>query len=142
VSKTVTPGPGIARLGEAPIFLTPDEWGTVLVADAEIVPDTEYEVRVIFEVGVLSLPVTTRTAIWGDTVGMFVDNAWDPPDGTTHIVDVVAILDGFKHLPCAPPIEWIDLFPRIPDGRIDIVDAAMAVDGFRQLPYAFDLPCQ
>ncbi len=142
LSEYVIPGPGIARLGESPVFLTPDEWGTVLVADAEIVPDTEYEIRVRFEIGVLSFPVTTRTAIWGDTVGGFVDNTWTSPDGVVYTIDVVAILDGFKHLSCAPPTEWIDLFPQIPDGRIDIIDAVMSLDGFKHLPYAFDLPCQ
>ncbi len=141
LSKYVALDSGRGRLIDSSVSLTPLEWGTVHVGDAEIVPDTTYEVRADFGGGFLSLPAVATTEIWGDVVGRFGPDGWRPPDGSIDIIDVTAILDRFRNLPTAPVVELADLYPEAPDGSIDILDAALCLDAFRGLPYPYGLPC-
>lgn len=129
------------KLVDAPLLRLPDDWGTVMVHDRDIVPSSTYEVRA--ESSTCLGPAGWGvTALWGDTTGDFYAHAWKVPDGEVNISDAVAVLDKFKQLPSAPPIEWVDLFPNITDGSIDITDAVMVIDAFRGLPYPFDAPCE
>jgi len=128
------------HLVDQPVFRLPEEWGTIHVGDAQIVPDTIYTVQTD-RGDVLSAPTTATTARWGDVVGRFVDGGWMPPDGSVDIIDATAILDRFRNLPSAPPLELADLHPQIPNGVIEILDATMALDAFRGFPYPFDAPC-
>ena len=132
------------RLGSAPVYQTYDQWGTVLICEDDIIPETSY--RVWCDYGQEGSPnpsaeVTATTTVWGDTVGPYrVGIGWLPPDGSVDIPDVVAILDRFRGLPDAPPLHQVDLIALglgcQPDGSVDIIDASMAVDGFRGFTYA------
>jgi len=80
-------------------------------------------------------------SVWGDTVGFFEDGAWVPPDGSVDITsDAVALVDGFKHLPTAPPATWCETFPDRPDASVDIMDIVIVIDAFKGLPYQHDPP--
>lgn len=141
LSKYVTLDSGRGRLVDSSVSLTPLEWGTVLLGDAEIVPSTTYEVQADFGGGFFSLPTVATTGVWGDVVGRATPEGWRPPDGSVDIIDAMAILDRFRNLPGAPAVELADLFPQTPDGRIDILDAVECIDAFRRLPYPYELPC-
>ncbi|MFQ5494977.1 MAG: hypothetical protein ACE5EX_06310, partial [Phycisphaerae bacterium] len=130
-----------ARLNNLPTFALPSDWGTVVVADPDIIPDTAYEIRADYGDALFSSAVMVRTPIWGDTVGRFVDGAWTPPNGVAEILDAVAIIDRFRNVSTAPPLSQTDLFPEVPDGVVDIADAVSAIDGFRHRPYPFSRPC-
>ena len=128
------------RLVDQPVFRLPEEWGTVHVGDAQIAPGTVYTIQTD-RGDVLSAAATATTARWGDVVGRLVDGSWMPPDGSVDIPDAMAVIDRFRNLPSAPPLEWADLYPQIPNGTVEILDASMVIDAFRALPYPYDPPC-
>ncbi len=129
-------------------FLTPEEWShTVHVTAANIVPDADYQVQQ--DNGTPGAPaftdaITARTAIWGDSVGNFVDGRWQAPDGDIMITDVTAVIAAFTGANGAPPIYQADMRgsvdPCTPDREIDIVDALAAVHGFQGLGYLESFP--
>ncbi len=130
-------------LGATPVFQTYDAWGTMIICDENLVPNTTYRVWCDYGepgLAVLSPPTEASTTVWGDTVGPWDSEAgaWRPPDGNVDIIDIVAVLDGFSGLERAPPMHQVDLIgiggsgpACYPDQRIDILDAVMALGGFR-----------
>ena len=146
----------IATLVDDPseaVYLTPPEWGNLLVYDQDIVPAALYQVQA--DCGSpgnpgLSDPTTITTPKLGDTVGrQYGWWWWNPPDGTVNIMDIIAVLDKFRGLPGTVPIWWVDLVGTggggirwcTPNLRIDIIDVAVALDGFRGFPYTQSTGC-
>lgn len=138
-------------LHTTPVFQTFDEWGTVLVCDEAIIPDTKYEVWCDFgqsDWQILSPAVGATTTVWGDTVTLFTGTEWIGPDGAVDIIDVVGILEAFRGLSNAPPVNWVDLIGIdqhgmvcAPDQVIDILDALVALEAFAGSTYWYSTGC-
>lgn len=137
LAKYVTSTGGLSTV---PTFLLPDEWGTVAVSGADVVPSTPYNVEA--ECGVfLSPPGSATTALWGDIVGPIEQGIWAPPDGSVDVFDILAMVEAFENEPRAPSVEQADLAPCTPNGIIDIFDIIQLVDAFRGFPYPCAEPC-
>ncbi|MFQ5495977.1 MAG: hypothetical protein ACE5EX_11415, partial [Phycisphaerae bacterium] len=109
-----------------PVFLVPDDWGTVVVGGIEISPSSTYVVTA--ECGTfVSSAGSASTSLWGDIVGEFLAGAWTDPNGLVEIEDMLAMVDGFANRPFAPPMGRTDLWPCVPDGIVDIGDIVQVV---------------
>ncbi len=123
-------------------ILTPLEWGgTVRIIEEVIRSDTTYDIRADYVGRYVSTAAQVTTPKWGDAVGTFDGQAWTPPNGVVDFLDVTARVDAFKHLPTAPSVWLVDMWPAMPDGTIDFVDIASSVNAFRQLPDPYGVPC-
>lgn len=112
------------------VDMTPSQWGTVIVSDLDIAPDTIYHVQA--ECGTyITDPGIATTDLWGD-----VDR-----NGRVNIADVAAVVDMFKEVPNALPVIQGDLDPCPGNNRINISDVAEAIDAFKELPYPCGYPC-
>ena len=131
LSKYVARDYGIGRVIDNPVFLPASGWGTVYVADTEIVPATTYEVQTENAIG-LSHAATATTPLWGDVADRI---------GIVDALDIVGFVDRFKSRPGSPPLEACDLHPAIPNQVVDALDITMAVDAFKGFSYPFPLPC-
>ncbi len=86
--------------------------------------------------------------MWGDTVTLFTGTEWIGPDGRVDIIDVVGILEAFRGLSNAPPVNWVDLIGIdqhgmvcAPDQVIDIIDALVALESFAGSTYWYSTGC-
>jgi len=131
LSKYVVIDSGISRVIDNPVYLPASQWGTVRVADVEIVPSTTYEVQTQSVIG-LSAPASATTPMWGDAAG---------PIGIVNVLDIVGFVDQLKSLPGSPPVEACDVYPAVPDQVVNALDITLAVDAFKEFPYPFPLPC-
>ncbi len=134
-------GYGISRLLCEPVYRVWDS-ATVHVGDQDIVPGATYAIEATLDgIDFLSPVAIATVSVWGDTVGVFEDGAWGPPNGSVDITsDAVALVDGFKHLPTAPPATWCETFPDRPHASIDIMDIVLVIDAFKGMPYPHDPP--
>jgi hypothetical protein len=123
---------GLGRLYDTPVYRTPAEWGTLRVADAELVPNRLYEVQLVTEAEPWSMEAPARTMLWGDVVEQI---------GLTNVIDVAALVDAVRAVPGTPPLERCDLEPEIPNFRLSVLDIASCVDAAKGLPYDFVIPC-
>jgi len=142
------------RLGTTPVFQTSATWGTVLVCDDTIVPDSSYVVRCDFgEPGIptLSDDACVDTPRWGDPVGDLIAGEWTPPNGVIDFIDISSVVDAFRNLPTAPASYRVDLVG--PSGSecstdltIDFLDISGTVDAFKGSSFsevlACPLPCE
>ncbi len=127
------------HLGSSPVYQSPEDWGTVVVCDAQIIPGTSYYIQSDYgQPGSPLLSPTSRvtTFLWGDTVGDFVNGQWTPPDGDVDFVDIASVVDAFKNLPTAPAKYRVELVGPsgsecIPDMNIDFLDISAAVEAFK-----------
>ena len=118
-----------------PVFLTPAEWGSVIVAEQDIVPstntmDTVYHVQADCGGG-LTAPGVGITLIWGDLDG---NNVVDFDD----ILFLVEAFEGNFIL----PLEAVDIFPCDPDGVIDFDDILLELNAFAGDPFPCAVPCE
>ena len=84
-------------LQTTPVYQTQAEWGTVHVHGRQIVPSTEYEVRIVLRRPVDAYEVTSEstfatTSIWADLCGVLQS---DPPNGVVNLTDILFVLDAF-----------------------------------------------
>jgi hypothetical protein len=121
------------------------------VGDANIVPDSTYEIRAIAsgcaidEPGNYSAPLSISTSMWGDVAGYDVG---DPPEGIVDFNDVSAEVDGFTHSPMAVSLWALNVSPEdIQDcsdpglhACVDFLDISYVADAFRDWPYPFSAP--
>lgn len=123
--------------------LTPTEWGPVVyVTGTYVVPEMQYYARA--ECGLPEMPVYTAdvfdtNGLWGDIASTGA-GAYGPPDGLVDAIDLVAMIDGFKHLPTAPPLFRIDVFGCTPNQQIDAIDIVGTLDAFKGISY-LDTSC-
>jgi len=111
------------------VFKTPDEWGTILLQDPDVVPSSTYDI--VAECGTFeSFAGSDQTYLWGD-----INN-----DGVVDFSDVSLVVDAFKGV-FILPIQAYDLFPCTPNNQIDFSDISEAVNAFKGLPYPCSLPC-
>ena len=115
-------------LGVDPVFLLPEEWGTVYVRDGLITPRGAFRVEAeVFDAGdppVRSTPSSARAAAWGDL------NEDALVDGRDLLIFVDAYL-GNK------PYWRGDLCPEIPDASVDGDDLLYWIDAFYGESYPF-----
>lgn len=126
---------GSGRLVDLPVFRLPSEWGTMLVRDDAIVPETEYTAIAISsldEFGIQSNSVQAATRPWGDVNG----------DGSADVRDLTLVVDLVADRP-APSASRnaADLFPCTPDGKIDARDLTWSVDTVKELPFPCPVAC-
>lgn len=121
----------VGRLVEASVFRTPTEWGTVYLADADIIPETTYQIQSDFGGGVTSFVAAMPTGQWGDVVAPF---------GVVDFRDVGGTIDGFKELPTAPPVTRTDLDPQRPDFVVNFADIGATLDAFRGVVFPYVPP--
>lgn len=111
------------------VFMTPDDWGTVLVQDPDIVPSSTYEV--VAECGTFESPSgSDQTYLWGDI----------NDDGLVDFEDISLEVDAFKGV-FILPLQTYDVYPCTPDGGIDFRDISDVVNAFKGVPYPCSLPC-
>lgn len=121
---------GIAMLVDAPVYRTPDEWGTLNVRGLEIVPNFAYEVRVESEGAVIVASAdSTVTHGHGD-----VDD-----NGVANFADIQSVVLGFQGQ-WGGSIGAVDLAPCVPNGIVNFEDIQQAVLAFQN--QAFDLVCE
>ena len=117
-----------------PVFLTPAEWGTLIVSDQDIVPstnttDTVYHVQADCGGG-LTAPGAGITLVWGD----LDDN------NIVDFDDILLLLEAFAGN-FQLPIEALDMFPCDPDGAIDFDDILQDLNAFAGDPFPCAAPC-
>lgn len=118
------------RLVDTPVLRSSAEWGTVYVGDEEVIPATQYDVRV----GVpptFSSPASATTWLWGDTTG----------DAAVSVLDILCVLDGFQSIFGLCSLHADDLRGDIPNGAIDVYDIAAVLDAFSGDAYPDADPC-
>ena len=124
--------------------MTPAEWATVLVSAIDIVPQTTYWVQA--DCGAVATPhlsaaAGATTEIFGDVAGVFENGAWTPANGEVDVLDMVAAVDAYGHLPGEPALPAVDMLGCVTDGIIDIVDIVGVVDGFQGISYVDSSRC-
>jgi endonuclease/exonuclease/phosphatase family metal-dependent hydrolase len=124
----------------APIFQTPDVWGTVLVYGLDVVPSADYSIQAEALSGGISDPATATTSAWGDTVGDFIGGAWTEPNGVVDFRDISSAVEAFGSLPTAPVLQTCDVDPEVPQQVIDFTDIGRIVDAFGGAGYPFPAP--
>lgn len=131
LSKYIALDSGMGRVIDSPVFLPASEWGTVRVADVEIVPSTTYELQTQSAIG-LSGPASATTPLLCDVADRF---------GIVNVLDIVGFVNRLKSLPSSPPLEACDVYPAVPDQIVNALDIVLAVDAVKERPYPFPLPC-
>ncbi len=125
--------------------LTPAEWGqTVHVSGLDIVPVTAYLVSADCGAVLGNVPTDAQRVVsqrWGDVAGLFDEGAWTPPDGQVDVLDLSALVDGFRHAPTAPPLVATDQNGCVPDRQIDIRDLVAGLDGFSGVRFEVSTQC-
>jgi len=117
--------------------LTPAEWGPVVyVTGTYVVPAMQYSARA--ECGLPDMPVYTpdvfaTIGLWGDVASPGV--VYGPPDGVIDAFDIVAMIDGFKHLSTAPPLFALDVFGCTPNQLVDGIDIVGTIDAYKGISY-------
>jgi hypothetical protein len=122
-------------LVSSPIFQSSEAWGTVFVADREIIPDTQYDVRADIRDPMdpenLTPAASATTWLWGDV-----------NDSTgVDIFDIVCVLDGFQDVYSQCALEAVDLMGQTPDRAIDLFDIMAVLDSYQDIPYPDPMPC-
>lgn len=128
------------RLSDTPFVQLPADWGIVFMHGEQITPDSTYAVEAECG-GLLTEAASDTTPIWGDTVGLFENGSWTPPDDTVLLRDILAIVEGFVQSPTKPPVQRIDLAPCLVDASIDIIDVLSGVEGFTGVQFSCPPPC-
>lgn len=107
-----------------------------------IVPGATYEIRSINECTAGDPSQATPLEVvtvgrWGDIVIPF-----NPPSPTVQpdLADVSAMVDKFRNVPTAVPMNRADVSPNLPDQVLDFSDISLVVDSFRGVPYPFPGP--
>ncbi|NOT00389.1 MAG: hypothetical protein HOP29_07150 [Phycisphaerales bacterium] len=117
-------------LVDSPVEQSAAAWGTIVVRDTEVVPETKYEVAAVCG-GDESPAASVETGKWGD-----VNN-----DTFVDIFDILCVLDGFAGVFTNCPFETVDMSPCVPDGVIDIFDILMILSAFQGDGFPCIGPC-
>jgi hypothetical protein len=124
-------------LDAAPVYQTPDEWGTVHVRGADIIPGVTYVVRSECQAGgpvTLSEPGSGQTWPWGDV----------EPNGVINFADVLLIAQAFQQNFDNVTLEAADIEPCDPNLIANFADMLRGVQAFQARTYAdtnCPLPC-
>ena len=120
----------------------------VHIGDANIVPDSRYEVRTIAcvegvaDLNVCSDPLTIATSTYSDSILACNTCPCGPPEGIVNIIDCKAVIDRLVSASCAPIKTRVDLEPATPDRQINITDVLQCITrGFQGgLDYDLSVP--
>ncbi len=131
-----------ARLGCDPYWTDWSQYDIVHVWDEGIVPDGVFDIQVVenscplAEEDGYSTAMTLTQSAWADLIQDCSTTPCKPPDGSTGIVDVTAILDKWKNLPGNVQKVRADIEGspagdhRIPDQSINITDVTYCLGAF------------
>jgi hypothetical protein len=119
-------------LTTTPVFQLTDDWGTVIVQDEEVVPESLYEIRA--ECGAFTSDSgSDMTSVWADVDG----------NGEATLADVQLLVLGFQGT-FIEPLETLDIWPCVPNGIInfeDIQQGVLAFQGWSYVDTGCPLPC-
>ncbi len=121
---------GMGNLIDTPVFMTPDDWGTVIVTGAEIVPSSTYGVQAECATDIGDVAFVS-TYSWGDTDG----------NSLVNIFDITCALDVFQNQLGFCPFAAADIVPCTPDGVVNVFDVVMAFDAFQNGSFPCVGPC-
>lgn len=123
------------RLGPDPVFMPAAQWGTTLVGDAEIVPDTLYWVTMECNMGAGAFDSEPASAIsWrrGDIDG----------NGLVNAVDVGRTVDVVKRIIVNEvSVAAANVWNCTLDDAVNALDIAEAVNALRAIPSVCSAPC-
>ncbi|MBI4718051.1 MAG: endo-1,4-beta-xylanase [Planctomycetes bacterium] len=126
VSKYVDPS---GLLVDEPVYLMPDAWGTVNLADPFIVPDSTYRFQAEAD-GYRSRRATAITWMWGDA----------NHDGKADEDDVVLVVDAFHGNYSDLPFQQVDLAGCVPNRGVDFDDLTAVYSAVAGDPYSAICP--
>ena len=151
--KSMGPGPNeflVSRIGRRPYY---EMWTDVnpnglRIADCAVSPGHAYAIQTIaagedpLDEGRYSIPLLLPTVeLFGDVTGGGAVGS--PPDGSSNLVDVFAVVLGFQNVQHEPK-DWLDLEPNtgqaVPNLLVSLADAFSAVQAFQQNPYPGPAP--
>lgn len=107
------------------VFQTVDAWGSFFVAEVEVVPEVQYDIRAEFMDGSLSAITSFTTDKWGDA----------DRSQTVNLIDAQAIVKIFQGLPSAATPESADVDPCDPNQVVNLIDAQKVVKVFQGQTY-------
>ncbi len=131
-----------AGLGCDPYFTDWTAYDVVHVWNEGIIPGASYDIQVVDDTCSLASEESYSTALtltqsgWADLIQDCTTTPCKPPDGSTGIVDVTAILDKWKNLPGNVKKVRADIEGspggdhRIPDQAINITDVTYCLGAF------------
>ena len=79
---------------------------------------------------------------WADVTGFFNGITWSPPNGTTSIGDVVAVIKTFQNINAfnAAPLPLVDIHPQVPNRIANFNDVGHVILAFQGMRYPFGCP--
>lgn len=140
----------VVRLECNPKFLDYYTYGTLYIADDEIVPDAVYEIESVKinpgpcdTAAYISKTADSTIRPWGDVVGPWNGSAWTDPDGFVNQNDIDAVTDKVMGETFAPPLARCDVDPNIPNNAANASDIAKISDAKNgsSYPYAGPVSC-
>lgn len=120
-------------LSDMPVEQLIDDWGTIMVTDVDIVPDSTYEVRAVC--GAFTSDAGSDTTFtWGDIDG----------DGFTNLGDAFIIVEVIEGTSPNFTVADADIWPCEPDGFVNLVEAlqiVLTIEGQTYAETGCPLPC-
>ncbi len=153
-SDGATPPPTFwaAELGCGPFYTDWSTYNRIDVYGAAVVPGATFDIRAIDETcdtanpDHFSLPLQVGMSLAGDVVGGCAACPCTSPDGVVDFVDISAVVEKFKNVPCNPgespgvprkaraDVINSDVLQSLPDRKVDFVDISCVVEAFRGAP--------
>ncbi|MFQ5462592.1 MAG: right-handed parallel beta-helix repeat-containing protein, partial [Phycisphaerae bacterium] len=113
-----------------PVFLLPEQWGSIGIHGSEIRPSSTYEIVADYLGGMSSVSVVAATAAWGDVNG----------DGIANFGDIQLQVLAFQGDFSGAELEAMDLDPCVPNGVVNFSDVQKGVLAFQGGSFA-DTAC-
>ncbi len=117
-------------LGTSPVLHTSLGWGSVLVADSEVRPDTSYRAFADCAWGTPTL-VHVETWPWGSS----------EPSGVVELTDLLCVLETYEGDYSLCAFEAGNLWPCVPDDVVDIGDVLQSLDAYAGQAFPCAAPC-
>lgn len=124
---------GICTLIDTPVYRLPEDWGTLLVRNMDIVPGYEYSVQPQTEsAGLVASASSATTFVYGD-----VNN-----NGIANIEDAFFVVQGFQGT-WAGSLGAVDMGPCYPNGIVNLGDVQQTILAFQGQAYdeLCSMPC-
>lgn len=117
-------------LDTAPVRRTANAWGTMIVSDYEVRPDTRYRAQADCAWGI-SAEIQITTWPWGGS----------EPTGIVDVTDVLCTLSAYAGEYDLCSFEAANLLPCVPDSVIDVTEVLAVLDAYAGEPFPCEAPC-